>query len=166
MKKVTNSNTKVDCKSMYRNCYDAVRDYMGRWPGGDGDGVFFFFPRQFEVEINRKEPFMERYEPKERVLGVFYSYNRICSADQLITERPEGLFCHMMPRLSADLLTQLLDNFERLKSRNNLIPLVLKQTGPKDFCIPKGLSSTRFFDCKFAHMASVAMEMSRCRVFH
>ena len=165
MKKVL-SNKKDNCKQLYRNCYDAVKDKMGKYPGGDGDGVFFFFPRRFEVEIDRKEPFMDRYEKNERVIGVFYTYNRICAADQLIVERPEGLFCHMMPRLSGDLLTKLLDNFELLKSKNNLIPYVLKQTGPDEFCIPKGLSSTRFVKCKFERMATVAMEMSRCRVYH
>ena len=160
------SKTKTDCKQLYRNCYDAVKDKMGKWPGGDGDGVFFFFPRRFEVEINHKEPFMERYEKSERVLGVFYTYNRICAADQLIVDRPEGIFCHMMPRLRIDLLTQLLDNIERLKFKNSLMPVVLKQTGPDEFCIPKGLSSTRFVKCKFERMATVAMEMSRCRVYH
>lgn len=159
---------KLDYKKMYQDCFDAVKDKMGDWPGGDTDGVFFFLPRPFEVEIDKKKdkPITSRLELTEKVCGVFYSFNRIVPSDRIIFDRVGNTMSSLFPIGSEDILPKLLEKIEEQKRKHGLFPVLLKEVGDGVYSIPRGMTSTRLINCNFDRISSVAAQMSHCRVYH
>ena len=159
---------KENYKKMYQDCYDAVKDKMGTWPGGDVDGVFFFIPRPVKVEIDKTKDKLitSKLEDTEQMCGVFYTFNRTIPADRVIFDRAGVITSSEFPIGSTDILVKLLDKIEEQKRKNGLFPVLLKELSEGVFCIPKGTTSTRFVNCNFDRMASVAAQMSHCRVYH
>ncbi len=108
-------------RALYHGNYEIIKEYMGHKTGGDTDGAFFFFDEMVTVKINTTECFLGDIKEVEDVIGVFYSYNRICAADFIMVKRGCDMAFYQIPYYSIDLHEKIKGELTAMRNRGTLI---------------------------------------------
>lgn len=90
-------------------CRDIARQLNGRASGGDFDGVAYFVDKPFIVSFTEDElsDWTNRFSEEEKVLGAYFSDNRIVPADFVILQRGNRIDAEQMPLNGLSLYSQL-----------------------------------------------------------
>lgn len=151
--------------SLYEKCYDVVSEKMTNATSGSADGKFVFFDKPFDADINIKERGIGELHDKENVLGVFYSYSRETPSDYIIVKHGKEMYAARLPKCSEDLLTKMLDKLVKMSKKDSINPVPLKWVSSTIAVFVNGITTTRCINCSMGRIASVAEELSHCRVY-
>ena len=164
-------------RSLYHGNYEIVKEHMGHSTSGDADGAFFFFDDVVTAKINTTECFLGDINDVEDVIGVFYSYNRICTSDFIIVKRGSDMAFYQIPYYSIDLHEKIKGELMAMKSRNTLIGYQWQENcDPRFEVFAKTTKMNIDFDkksaklfkqhCEFKKVYPEAMMLFRCGDFY
>ena len=92
-----------------KECRDIARQLNGRASGGDSDGVAYFVDKPIIVSFTEDElsDWTNRFSDEEKVLGAYFSDNRIVPADFVILQRGNRIDAEQMPLNALSFYSQL-----------------------------------------------------------
>ena len=92
-----------------KECRDIAKQLNGRASGGDSDGVAYFVDKPFIVSFTEDElsDWTNRFSEEEKVLGAYFSDNRIVPADFVILQRGNRIDAEQMPLNGVSFYSQL-----------------------------------------------------------
>ena len=92
-----------------KECRDIARQLNGRASGGDSDGVAYFVDKPIIVSFTEDElsDWTNRFSEEEKVLGAYFSDNRIVPADFVILQRDNRIDAEQMPLNALSFYSQL-----------------------------------------------------------
>ena len=95
-----------DCRT---KCIELARQLNGRGSGGDSDGVAYFVDKPFMVSFTEDElsDWTNRFSEQEKVVGVYFSDNRIVPADFVILQRGNRIDAEQFPYHGLSFYSQL-----------------------------------------------------------
>jgi len=153
-------------KELYDGCVNIVMDKLDYTSNGENDGVFVFFDKPFYSKINHEEKLLGKMSDEECILGIFFSYTRKRPADYIIVERSVCMLAERMPKNSNELIELIHEELIKQQKHDRINPVPVKWISKGIAVIPNGTISTRFTNCPLGRIASVAIQMSHCRVYH
>ena len=110
-----------------KECRDIAKQLNGRASGGDSDGVAYFVDKPFMATFTEDElsDWANCFSEEEKVLGAYFSDNRIVPADFVILQRGNRIDAEQMPLNGLSFYSQLatamktlVDDPERVKSHS------------------------------------------------
>ena len=92
-----------------KECRDIAKQLNGRASGGDSDGVAYFVDKPFVVSFTEDElsDWANRFSGEEKVLGAYFSDNRVVPADFVILQRGNRIDAEQMPLNGVSFYSQL-----------------------------------------------------------
>ena len=99
-----------------KECREIVKQLNGRASGGDSDGVAYFVDKPFVVSFTEDElsDWTNHFSEEEKVLGAYFSDNRIVPADFVILQRGNRIDAEQMPLNGLSFYSQLASAMKKL----------------------------------------------------
>ena len=132
-----------------KECVEIAKQLNGRSSGGDSDGVAYFFDKPFIASFTEDDRcgWQHHFSEEEKVLGVYFSDNRLMPADFVILQRGNRIDGEQLPYFSLALYSQLVSAMKNLAEHPGLARShsirVMDNDSNRDFTLAEVVPSAR-----------------------